>query len=430
MSLSEAPSIQITFNTAQEISDEILGGTIQFCRETGYKQNVAMFTFLWSAFLLSSKDELIENDIIEDVKRCYIRSLGNIFPKISTDTEATAQIESMLKKYWENLYTDFSNLRTDAEITDLLYIAKKISNDGNADTVCQVTEVHQKSFARVSSVVQSSIYRILRKIDNGMTIQYKYVLDEIRFARIRQESPTTKQPQSSTVPKTAKASPIYSTEKPLGMAWYKFLIYFALIAGAVLNIIYGINYMTGGIYFSQTNGQVSAEDVYYYYGDGLRFVDIAFGLFLIAFAIFGIILRNRLAKFKPDAPKLVYIFYAVSAGGSFLYSILVSAITSTTIGASQIISIIVSIVFLLLNIKYFKKREHLFVEKDLTASTSMNTFQTDITPIDHTKNIVTPIATNTMRILFCRKCGNKLTADSVFCNKCGTRISTDDTNSN
>ena len=185
--------------------------------------------------------------------------------------------------------------------------------------------------------------------------------------------------------------------------------------------------MTGGIYFSQTNGQVSAEDVYYYYGDGLRFVDIAFGLFLIAFAIFGIILRNRLAKFKPDAPTLVYIFYAVSAGGSFLYAMLVSAITSTQIGASQIVSIIVSIVFLILNVRYFRKREHLFVEKELNVS---STLQTDTTSMYHTKNIVKNTATATLKISFCRKCGNKLTQDSLFCNKCGTKISTDDTNSN
>ncbi len=429
MSLSEAPSIQITYNTSQDVSDEILGGTIQFCREAGYKQTIAKLTFLWAALLLSSKEELVQNGIIEDVQRCYIRSLGNIFPKISTDPEAKSQIESMLQQYWENLSSDFTDLRSDSEIYEILNIANKLSNDANSELPLQITEAQQKSFSRLASALRSSVYRILRKIDNGMTIQYKGVLDEIRFARIRQESNAVKQPQSNSIPKAVPTMQAHSTEKPLGMAWYKFLIYFALIAGAILNIIYGINYITGGIYFSQTNGQVSAEDVYYYYGDGLRFVDILFGLFLIAFAVFGIVLRNRLAKFKPDAPKLVYIFYAVSAGGSLLYAILVAAITSTQIGASQVLSIITSIVFLILNVMYFRKREHLFVEKGFPTPSTENTQRTDQASynINHT---VTSTTTTASKISFCRKCGNKLTDDSVFCNKCGTKIITDNDNSN
>ena len=429
MSLSEAPSIQITYNTAQDVSDEILGGTIQFCREAGYKQTIAKLTFLWAALLLSSKEELVQNGIIEDVQRCYIRSLGNIFPKVSTDPETKSQIESMLQQYWENLSSDFTNLRSDSEIYEILNIANKLSNDANSELPLQITEAQQKSFSRLASALRSSVYRILRKIDNGMTIQYKGVLDEIRFARIRQESNAVKQTQSNNIPKAVPTMQAYSTEKPLGMAWYKFLIYFALIAGAILNIIYGINYITGGIYFSQTNGQVSAEDVYYYYGDGLRFVDILFGLFLIAFAVFGIVLRNRLSKYKPDAPKLVYIFYAVSAGGSLLYAILVAAITSTQIGASQVLSIITSIVFLILNVMYFRKREHLFVEKGFPTPSTENTQKTDQASYN-IKHIVTSTTTTASKISFCRKCGNKLTDDSIFCNKCGTKIITDNDNSN
>ena len=201
MSLSEAPSIQITYNTAQDVSDEILGGTIQFCREAGYKQTIVKLTFLWAALLLSSKEELVQNGIIEDVQRCYIRSLGNIFPKISTDPEAKSQIESMLQQYWENLSSNFTNLRSDSEIYEILNIANKLSNDANSELPLQITEAQQKSFSRLASALRSSVYRILRKIDNGMTIQYKGVLDEIRFARIRQESNAVKQPQSNNIPK-------------------------------------------------------------------------------------------------------------------------------------------------------------------------------------------------------------------------------------
>ena len=63
MSLSEAPPVKITFSTSQDISDEVLGGAVSFCKETGYKQNIIMLTFLWSGFLLSSKSQLDEHGL-------------------------------------------------------------------------------------------------------------------------------------------------------------------------------------------------------------------------------------------------------------------------------------------------------------------------------------------------------------------------------
>ena len=148
--------------------------------------------------------------------------------------------------------------------------------------------------------------------------------------------------------------------KPIGMKWYKFLIYFSLFAGALLNFINSFNYLTGSIYLTQANGQITAEDVYAYYGEALRRVDIMFGLFMIAMAIMGLVLRHKLAKYKPDAPKFVYIFYSLSFGASFVYSMLVSTITSISIGASEIGSLIGNVIFLALNIRYFKRRAHLF----------------------------------------------------------------------
>ena len=65
-----------------------------------------------------------------------------------------------------------------------------------------------------------------------------------------------------------------TTTKPLGMKWYKFLIYFALFAGAFVNFIYGINYISGGIYVVETNGLTTADTVYKLYGVGLQVVDI------------------------------------------------------------------------------------------------------------------------------------------------------------
>ena len=60
MSLSEAPVAKITYQTAQDISNEILGGAINFCRETGFKQNIMMLSFFSAALLLRSKENLLE----------------------------------------------------------------------------------------------------------------------------------------------------------------------------------------------------------------------------------------------------------------------------------------------------------------------------------------------------------------------------------
>lgn len=423
MSLSEAPVVKITYNTAQDISDEILGGTIQFCRETGFKQNIMMLTFFWSAFLLSGKSELDEHDLTGKVMACYTRSLSSIFPKLSEDVEMRQKVNEMQQHYWENLSADFSAIKTEDDLSMFFQIANKMNfqdNDGESESLKTLPE---KPFVQVSNAINSSIYRYLRQIDNGFGIEYKGVLNEFRYARIRQE-PGVKPQNTSPKATTAPIKSVTTNETPLGMAWYKFLIYFALIAGAVINILYGFNYISGGIYFVETNGDVSAEQVYAYYGTGLQVIDVLYGLFLLAFAVLAFVLRHKLANYKPDAPKFVKIFYSISAGVPLLYSIIVALITGQSIAVNAITSLIVGLIFLFANVKYFNKRAHLFVDKTgaaipmaqpVTSHTISNANGFGV-PTNSTPE------TNPQKVLFCRKCGTKLAEDSTFCHKCGTKI--------
>ena len=147
----------------------------------------------------------------------------------------------------------------------------------------------------------------------------------------------------------------------LPMKWYKFLIYFALFAGGILNFIQGINYITGDVYAAQSNLQVTAETVYSFYGNGLKVVDILFGVLLMLLGVFQIFTRFQLARYKKKAPLYINIVYGAMAGIEFLYFILtkcvgVDATLSTVIAGG----IAYSIVFLC-NYVYFKKRKHLFV---------------------------------------------------------------------
>ena len=422
MSLSEAPSVKITYSTPQDVSDEILGGVIHFCRDTGYKQTMMMLTFFWSSFLLSSKKSLDENGILDDTLNCYIRSLTKVFPKISEDTELRESVNNLRESYWKQLSIDFDTLRTEAEIVSFIKIADEL-NKGDDASVGQLKKDPLKSYSQYASNISSSIYRILHGIDNGICIQYKYVLDEFRNARVQQQPQTAKtEPQKkvySNTPPTANTA----NGQILGMAWYKFLIYFALIAGAIINLIYSFNYISGGIYFVETNGEVSAEQVYAYYGTGLQIVDVFYGFFLIAFAILAFVVRHKLANYEPDSLKFVKIFYSLSAGVPFLYAILVAAITGQSLAVQAVTSAIVGLVFLLLNIKYFNKRAHLFVDKTVSTQPSYQP-KPQSQAVQKSNEIPTvskPTIAEKPKIMFCRKCGAKLHEDSTFCHKCGTK---------
>ena len=424
MSLSEAPVERITYNIAQDISDEILGGTIKFCRETGFKQNIKMLTFFWSAFLLAGKSELDEHDLIGKVMDCYTHSLSNVFPKLYEDVEMRQKVNEIQQHYLKNLSAEFSSIKTQAELSTFFQIANKMNIQHNNGGNEPLKTTPDKVFVQVSNSINSSIYRYLRQIDNGFGIEYKRVLNEFRYTRIRQESGVKPQNTSPIATTTAPIKSVTTNETPLGMAWYKFLIYFSLIAGAVLNILYSFSYITGVIYLIESKGDVSAELVYAYYGAGLQAVDVLYGLLLQAFAVLALVLRHKLAKFEPDAPKFVKILYSISAGAPFLYSIIVALITGQSITVNAITSLIVGLIFLFANVRYFNKRAHLFVDKTEFATPVAQPVPSYIinnANVFASPTILTP-ETKPQKVLFCRKCGTRLVEESTFCHKCGTKI--------
>lgn len=146
------------------------------------------------------------------------------------------------------------------------------------------------------------------------------------------------------------------------MKWFKFLIYFALFFSAFYNVVFGLNYVTGGIYFVTTDGRVTAEMVYRTFGFVLKALDIVYGLLLFGLAVFTIIVRSSLAKFRANGPKNLYILYISGTALSLIYSILSGAIVgSSIINASTISSLICTAIFLGANYKYFSKRDRLFL---------------------------------------------------------------------
>ena len=147
----------------------------------------------------------------------------------------------------------------------------------------------------------------------------------------------------------------YSYSAPdMPMKWYKFLIYFALWAGMVMNAVYGVQYLTGMIY------EGNAEWVYLVYPE-LQAYDMIYAVALLGLAVFGFITRKKLAEYRADAPQFLKILYIASAAVGLIYIVLLSTVVGGIDMTSAISSLITSVIMVVANHTYFEKRSHLFV---------------------------------------------------------------------
>ena len=144
------------------------------------------------------------------------------------------------------------------------------------------------------------------------------------------------------------------------MKWFKFLIYFTLFASAFLNVINGIRLITGAQY------EGSADLVYSMY-EGLKTVDMLVGVLAIALAFLAVYTRIRLAGYYENGPKLLTIFYIAIAAINFVniigYAMILPEEIIKTLNFSSLAGqIVTSIVLIIANNVYFKKRAHLFTK--------------------------------------------------------------------
>lgn len=151
-------------------------------------------------------------------------------------------------------------------------------------------------------------------------------------------------------------TPIYS------MKWYKFLIYFLLFFTAVIDITYGINYISGGIYELQSKFKVTSDSVYGMFGMGLKITDVIYGVIALGFGVFAILTRRDLKKFKSSGPKKVSILYAATWGMNILYTVIVCVIADKMLlNSYDIFKFILAGVMVYGNYTYFSRRASLFV---------------------------------------------------------------------
>ena len=149
-----------------------------------------------------------------------------------------------------------------------------------------------------------------------------------------------------------------STLSEMPMKWHKFLIYFSLWAGAVINVSTAVGLLTGSIYGSSG---ADAEMIYRFY-DGLKTVDVLMGLASIALAVMLIVTRFSLAGYKKNGPKLLTIAYALNIAIALIYPLIASSVTN--LGFGDLLnpsSLASSAAMLFVNKNYYAKRAHLFV---------------------------------------------------------------------
>lgn len=160
-------------------------------------------------------------------------------------------------------------------------------------------------------------------------------------------------------PQNQHASPSYiaQNQQAFGMKWFYFIIYFQLFANAVVNAINGVLTLTGASY----GGGYKTELVYAYY-DTLQIADQLYALFSLGLASFAIITRFMLANYKRNAPVSLILVYLIGVLVPLFYIIYLTVIGITGLDLTGMISgMITTIVMLVANSIYFKKRESLFV---------------------------------------------------------------------
>ena len=150
-------------------------------------------------------------------------------------------------------------------------------------------------------------------------------------------------------------------QKSLGMKWFKFLIYFQLFMACIVSIGTGIMLVTGKIYTTLSTMEV---DLLYMYFPGLKTFNVCMGVVYCILGIIYLVTRFMLSGYKKAGPPMLIAIYVGSLLISIIQVVITIQIVSGTIESvsiTTIASVLTSIIMIICNIVYFRKRKHLFI---------------------------------------------------------------------
>ncbi len=153
------------------------------------------------------------------------------------------------------------------------------------------------------------------------------------------------------------------------MKWFKFLIYFSLFAGALLNVSTGFRYLSGAVY--------DQKDVVYEVFDKIKTYDTVMAIAIFVGAAISIYARFVLASYSSKSKYVIMIPYLYSGVVSLVYKVFMSSYMKEVameagvyeqlkqnidpVFTSGIFSIIVGVALAAVNYIYFNERSHIFV---------------------------------------------------------------------
>ena len=170
-------------------------------------------------------------------------------------------------------------------------------------------------------------------------------------------------------PETGVSGEVYESEHNLvqgtndpGMKWFNFIIWIQLFLTALLGLINGIRLISGGVYGK------NASAVYNTFG-GLKVLDVIVGILFLLIAVAAVFVRFQLAGFKMNAPRLYLILLITIVSVTLVYYVIAGIILtkdsrlsfSDILEPSTVVSMATSLVLVFVNMVYFEKRKHLFI---------------------------------------------------------------------
>lgn len=184
----------------------------------------------------------------------------------------------------------------------------------------------------------------------------KLVIDETQTSSALAPVPAAPPLPQETAAYSYAPVPLAEPDVPQrGMKWFKFIIYFQLWVSLLSALSTAAQYLTGSIYDG-------SADIVYSYFPGIKACDMVLAILYIALGVYIVFVQRALAKYRAKGPKMYYILYAADIAIALPYLIAARVITGEfPVTTEFITALVVSAVMLLINVKYFNNRKHLFV---------------------------------------------------------------------
>lgn len=273
----------------------------------------------------------------------------NYYAKYGSDYKASPEYEEYLKdlEEWEETSVIPEQEEKTAKLADTI---EKIK----AFTILFSCLLYIIIFT-ITCVERRKYLKLLSEEDADEVI--RFAEEEMENSAVVHQTAKSEVKDSSVVLQSTE-SEVKGTKEGLSMRWFEFIIYIQLFLNMALNLFNAVNLISGNIYRTRGLEAVAVYDMY----PGMQMLDKLRGIMYLAFIVFVIIVRQRLAKYKKNGPQLYLAFLVVQM---LVLGIVFDFIAYLMIQNGNFASIIRSVVLFGIvfvgNKIYFNKRKDLFI---------------------------------------------------------------------